>query len=63
MFQNKTYIKLEVRDQLPNTIVKNKILNWLYLTEREVSIKKLGQWLEEETNGNYKVVRNYSKKY
>ena len=44
-----------------NTIPKNKILNWLYSTDRQVSIEKLGSWLEDNTEGQYKIVRN--KKY
>ena len=41
-----------------NTIPKNKILNWLYSTDRQVSIEKLGSWLEDNTEGQYKIVRN-----
>ena len=40
------------------TIQKNKILNWLYSTDRHVSIEKLGSWLENNTGGQYKLVRN-----
>ena len=40
------------------TIQKNKILNWLYSTDRHVSIEKLGSWLENTTEGQYKLVRN-----
>ena len=40
------------------TIQKNKILNWLYSTDRQVSIEKLGSWLENTTEGQYKLVRN-----
>lgn len=39
------------------TIQKNKILNWLYSTDRHVSIEKLGSWLESNTGGQYKLVR------
>lgn len=42
----------------PNTIPKNKILDWLYSTDRNVSIEKLGLWLENNTDGQYKLVRN-----
>lgn len=45
-------------DHEPNTIPKNQILNWLYSTERHVSIEKLGLWLENNTDGQYKIVRN-----
>jgi len=41
-----------------NTIPKNKILNWLYSTDRHVSIEKLGSWLENNTDGQYKLVKN-----
>jgi len=44
------------------TIQKNKILNWLYSTDRNVSIEKLGSWLENTTDGQYKIVRNNIKK-
>ena len=40
------------------TIQKNKILNWLYSTDRHVSIEKLGSWLENNTDGQYKLVKN-----
>ena len=45
-------------DHEPNTIPKNQILNWLYSTDRHVSIEKLGSWLENNTDGQYKLVRN-----
>ena len=45
-------------EQENNTIPKNKILNWLYSTDRHVSIEKLGSWLENNTDGQYKLVRN-----
>jgi hypothetical protein len=38
------------------TIPKNKILDFLYSTDRHVSLKKLGDWLENNTNGKYKIV-------
>lgn len=41
-----------------NTIPKNIILNWLYATDCYVSIEKLGEWLENSTEGHYKLVRN-----
>ena len=41
-----------------NTIPKNKILNWLYSTDRHVSIEKLGSWLEDNTDGQYKLVKH-----
>jgi hypothetical protein len=40
-----------------NTIPKHSILNWLYSTDRQVSLDKLAVWLEENTRGQYKLVR------
>ena len=40
-----------------NTIPKHTILNWLYSTDRQVSLDKLAVWLEENTCGQYKLVR------
>jgi N-acetylglutamate synthase/N-acetylornithine aminotransferase len=40
-----------------NTIPKNILLNWLYSTDRHVSIDKLGDWLENNTNGQYKLIK------
>ena len=39
-----------------STLPKNIILNWLYSTDMHVSLDKLGQWLEQNTNGKYKIV-------
>lgn len=39
-----------------STLPKNIILNWLYSTDIHVSLDKLGKWLEQNTNGNYKLV-------
>jgi len=39
------------------TIPKHSILNWLYSTDRQVSLDKLTVWLEENTRGQYKLVR------
>jgi hypothetical protein len=38
------------------TIPKNIILNWLYATDKHVSLVKLGKWLELNTGGKYKLV-------
>lgn len=38
------------------TLPKNMILNWLYSTDMHVSLDKLGKWLEQNTNGKYKLV-------
>ena len=40
-----------------NTIPKHTILNWLYSTDRQVSLDKLAVWIEENTSGQYKLVR------
>ena len=44
------------------TIRKNKILDFLYSTDRNVSLEKLGNWIENNTDGKYKIVNtdNYS---
>jgi hypothetical protein len=39
------------------TIPKNMLLNWLYSTERNVSLDELGKWLENNTSGQYKLVK------
>ena len=41
-----------------STLPKNMILNWLYSAEMHVSLDKLGQWLENNTGGQYKLVKN-----
>ncbi len=38
-------------------IPKNLLLNWLYSTDKAVSIDKLAAWLEHNTSGQYKLVR------
>jgi hypothetical protein len=38
------------------TIPKNKILDFLYSTDRHVSLEKLGNWIENNTDGKYKIV-------
>jgi len=43
--------------QSEGTLPKNEILNWLFLTDRQVSIEKLGLWLEGVTRGEYKIVK------
>jgi len=40
------------------TIPKNLLLNWLYSADRNVSLDKLGKWLENNTGGQYKLVKN-----
>jgi len=41
-----------------STLPKNMILNWLYSADMHVSIEKLGSWLENNTGGQYKLVKN-----
>ena len=36
-------------------------LNWLYSTERRVSLEKLGKFLKENTDGQYKIINTGSK--
>jgi hypothetical protein len=38
------------------TIRKNKILDFLYSTDRHVSLEKLGNWIENNTDGKYKII-------
>ena len=38
------------------TIRKNKILDFLYSTDRNVSLEKLGDWIENNTEGKYKII-------
>lgn len=47
--------------QSEGTLPKNEILNWLFLTDRQVSIEKLGKWLETATSGEYKIVRTVTR--
>jgi hypothetical protein len=39
-----------------STLPKNMILNWLYSADMHVPLDKLGKWLEQNTNGKYKLV-------
>ena len=39
------------------TLPKHLLLNWLYSTDKDVSIDKLAAWLEHNTSGQYKLVR------
>ena len=39
-----------------STLPKNMILNWLYSADMHVRLDKLGKWLEQNTNGKYKLV-------
>jgi hypothetical protein len=41
-----------------STLLKNMLLNWLYSAEMHVPLDKLGQWLENNTGGQYKLVKN-----
>lgn len=44
-----------------STIPKNIMLNWLYSTDRHVSIEKLGAWIENNTEGQYKLIKTGNK--
>lgn len=54
-------MNLLLTEQPQGTLAKNEILNWLFLTDRQVSIEKLSQWLEANTNGEYKIVRTVTR--
>ena len=38
------------------TIPKNLLLNWLYSSDRHVSLEELGKWIKINTGGKYKLV-------
>jgi len=40
-----------------NTINKSILLNWLYLTNRDVSLEALCKFIEDKTNGRYVLVK------
>jgi len=37
------------------TLNKSLLLNWLYLTNKEVSLEELSRFIEEKTNGEYSI--------
>lgn len=39
------------------TINKSLLLNWLYLSQRNISLTELGNWIEAKTDGEYKLVK------
>ena len=39
------------------TINKSILLNWLYLTNRDVPLEALGKFIEDKTNGQYVLVK------
>ena len=43
-------------DNKEPTIPKNLLLNWLYASDRHVSLDKLGKWIQLNTGGKYKLV-------
>ena len=54
-YKNKPGVSMN--NQTNDTINKYQILNWLYSTDRHVSIEKLGAWLENNTDGQYKLIK------
>ena len=51
-----TYKYLKFMNDKTATLPKNTILNFLYSTDRQVSLELLGNWLEKHTEGRYKLV-------
>jgi hypothetical protein len=47
-----------MNNQTNDTINKSQILNWLYLTDRNVSVIELGQLIEDKRGGKFSLVRN-----
>lgn len=41
-----------------STLKKLSLLNWLYLTDREVSVEKLGEFINKKTDGQYSITKN-----
>lgn len=50
-----TYKYLKFMNDKTATLPKNTILNFLYSTDRQVSLELLGNWLEKHTEGRYKI--------
>ena len=50
------YKYLKFMNDKTATLPKNTILNFLYSTDRQVSLELLGNWLEKHTEGRYKLV-------
>jgi len=51
-----SYKYLKPMNDKTATLPKNTILNFLYSTDRQVSLELLGNWLEKHTEGRYKLV-------
>jgi len=47
-----------MNDQQPRTLKKSLLLDWLYLTGREVSIEELGKFITQKTDGQYCITTN-----
>jgi hypothetical protein len=45
-----------------STLNKSLLLNWLYLTSKEVSLEELSRFIEEKTNGEYSIKKTSNKK-
>ena len=50
------YKYLKFMNDKTATLPKNTILNFLYSTDRQISLELLGNWLEKHTEGRYKLV-------
>lgn len=44
-----------------DTINKSLLLNWLYSSEKEVSIEQLGKFIEAKTEGKYALLKIITK--
>ena len=47
-----------MNSQQLRTLKKSLLLNWLYLTDKEVSIEKLGEFITQKTDGQYRITKN-----
>lgn len=56
LYSLNTYKYLKPMNDKTATLPKNTILNFLYSTDRQVSLELLGNWLEKHTEGRYKLV-------
>ncbi len=45
-----------------DTLNKSLLLNWLYLTGKEVSLAELSSFIETKTDGQYSIKRADNKK-
>jgi hypothetical protein len=56
-FSFNIYKYLKLMSDKTATLPKNTILNFLYSADRQVSLELLGNWLENNTGGQYKIVK------